>query len=187
MQRNAANALSLSRVPAAFALLLIYDLGSRDRLVASLGIAFFVALSDVLDGKLARTYNNASKLGYVLDGLGDRAFHVAIYLVFVLNGILFAPLAWLLIFREVLQYAVRLVEEDWHANQSALDRFIAKSYTVALQAVFIEVTCASILCSGPVAPLHRSFVSATFLLLSLLSYSRIVPRLWRAWVSATHD
>ncbi len=74
--------------------------------------------SDFFDGRIARKYHVASKFGYILDGLGDRACHVSAYLLLFIAGVLNVLVVWILIFREVSQYAVRLVETDWHSTQS---------------------------------------------------------------------
>lgn len=186
MHKNAANALSLARIPAAFILLLIYEPDSDARLVASLVLALLIAASDILDGQLARRYALASKLGYILDGLGDRAFHVAVYLVFVLSGTLNALVAWILILREVLQYAVRLVDFDWYENKSSTDRIISKIYSLSVHILFLEISISILLYSPSIIDKQRPFVTYILLSLAIASYIRIFQRLKRAWGHATH-
>ena len=63
------NALSLSRVPAALAFLIIYSNGSPWKFTAAILLALFAFLTDVLDGWLSRRWNITSELGYFLDGI----------------------------------------------------------------------------------------------------------------------
>src|SRR5947209_9520902 len=181
MLRHLPHVLSGARIPASLALVALYDPNSAARGSLCLTLILLIIASDVLDGRIARKYGFQSKFGYMLDGLGDRAFHVASVLLLALPGILALPLAWLLIFREISQYAVRIVEADWHSNQSTLDRAITRFYaTVVQSALFIEVIRMLIRPSVP----SWSYVMAINIVLfvaAMLSFSRIFPRLLRAW------
>lgn len=186
MHKHTANLISITRIPASLALLAVFEPRSHSRLTIAFVIAIFVAASDILDGKVARKYKIASKLGYILDGLGDRAFHVSIYLIFVVNGLIGLFVAWILIFREISQYAVRLTEFDWHASQSRVDRTIARSYTIVVQGLFAVTLSLDLL---GVSPRENNYILGLNLLLlgvAIASYSRIVPRLREAWLRATY-
>ena len=176
--------LSVSRIPGSLALLILFD----PRVPASIWISCLltaaIITTDFLDGNFARKYALESKLGYLLDGLGDRAFHVTIYLILLISGVISLVLAWALIFREVSQYAVRLADVDWHKTQSKLDRAVTRSYATAVQVIFAcELFRAAFL------PDARSAAYTVVLNLTLgcaaaVSYSRIIPRLWHAWQDA---
>jgi phosphatidylglycerophosphate synthase len=70
-------------------------------------------LTDFLDGYLARRWNVATAFGYVMDGLGDRAMHVALLLVFMTRYGINPLLVWLVVFREIGVYAIRISSADW--------------------------------------------------------------------------
>jgi phosphatidylglycerophosphate synthase len=176
--------LSVSRIPAALALLAVYRPDNATRASLALGLFCLVAASDLLDGHIARRRHVASEFGYLLDGLGDRAVHVTAYMVLVSTGILPPFLAWVLIFREIAQYAVRLAESDWHRSISPADRWTTKFYAFAVYGAL----CAELL--RPLLGIHRppdyysAIVQLTLGAAALASYSRILPRLWRAWSEA---
>jgi CDP-diacylglycerol--glycerol-3-phosphate 3-phosphatidyltransferase len=113
MLQRVPNALSLSRVVfAPIALLLSLHLAFATY-IATACIVLMALVTDVLDGYLARRWNVASPVGYVMDGLGDRAMHIALLLVFMARYSISPVLVWLVIFREICVYAVRISSTNW--------------------------------------------------------------------------
>ena len=51
---------------------LIIYLGIKNEIIPLIIIAIFIALTDFLDGKLARLWNVSSELGAKLDTIGDK-------------------------------------------------------------------------------------------------------------------
>lgn len=93
------NALSLARligVPVYLWLLL----GPHDD-AAALGVIAFSGLSDYLDGKIARTLNQTSRIGTLLDPAADRLYVFATLLAFAIRGIVPWWLAVVLVARDV--------------------------------------------------------------------------------------
>jgi phosphatidylglycerophosphate synthase len=175
------HALSVARIPISLLIVAIYDQHSFTRSVLCLLLFVLVFLTDLLDGWIARKYSLQSKFGYLLDGLGDRAFHVSCVLILAMDGILILPLAWMLIFREVSQYAVRIVESDWHSSQSRADRLSTRSYAIILQGAFLaEIGRVLTNYSPPPSP-YITGVNLVLFAVAAISFSRIVPRLTRAW------
>ncbi len=187
VHRHAANAISIARIPASLALLVAYQPHSMWRLALCVGIASGIAVSDFADGRVARKYRIQSKLGYMLDGLGDRAFHVAVYLVFVVVGLISLLLAWVLILREISQYAVRLVEGDWLSSQSTVDRAITKTYAVTIEILFFVEVGRAIAVPDWKSPAYVAGVNVVLLVIAAASYARILPRLQRAWIGAINE
>ena len=74
-----------------------------------------------------------SEVGYYLDGIGDKAFTVAIILVFARQNPVLLPIAWLLISREIFLYALRVLDNNRIQNLKKLRRFSL------LQALFIRL------------------------------------------------
>jgi phosphatidylglycerophosphate synthase len=108
------NALSASRIPIALAVLAIATKLSPGTYVATLGLVALAMGSDAADGLLARRWRVESQTGYVLDAMGDRAIHLALILV-ILNRYQIHPvLVWLLVFRDIAIYAIRVLSKDWH-------------------------------------------------------------------------
>ncbi len=82
-----ANIITLSRIFLAFIAMGLLFLGNQYALV-SLILTIFVMWFDGLDGYVARKFNESSKLGAVLDIMGDR-------IVENLYWIVFASLGWI--------------------------------------------------------------------------------------------
>jgi phosphatidylglycerophosphate synthase len=184
--KHAANVLSLIRIPASLGVLATYDPHSPLRLWTGVGLVVVIMGSDFFDGKVARKYHLTSKFGYVLDGLGDRACHVSAYLLLFMAGILSILVVWILIFREISQYAVRLVRPEWHAEQSTIDRAVAQIYTTIVQCLLLLEFLRALL--FPATGLPEIYVTVVNLLLFGAvgaSFVRIGPHLVKSWRDAT--
>lgn len=103
--------LSGSRIIIAFLLLFVFPTQDERVFVFGLVLISIAFLTDILDGKLARRLGIASETGYVLDGLGDRSIYLALILIGMLNGHIGIAFAWLLIFREIGIYALRVLDK----------------------------------------------------------------------------
>jgi phosphatidylglycerophosphate synthase len=93
-------------------------LGCSGHLTPKTYIATLCALAvamatDALDGYLARRFAVAGPSGYVLDAMGDRAIHLAMVLVYFVRYDIHPVLIWLLIFRDIAIYAIRVLSKDW--------------------------------------------------------------------------
>ena len=78
-----------------------------------LAMIVLAMFSDWADGHLARRLAVTSELGYVLDAMGDRAIHLALILLVVVRHDIHPVYAWLLIFRDILIYAIRVLSPSW--------------------------------------------------------------------------
>ena len=160
------HALSLSRIPMSVAVLWLYQPSVPARFWWFLVVLALAAFTDFVDGKVARARGQASEFGYVLDGLCDRAFHIALVLAFFLNGYIGSGIAWLLVFRDVAIYAFRLASPDWFKRGGFLRPVsVVHGYGLRLWAaayVFVDVLFATGLASRPPAFLlgQRVFILA---------------------------
>lgn len=110
--RHIANALSLSRIPLAMGFLIAYTPAEAGGFIAAVALLGIALVTDFVDGKIARASGTASTAGYIIDGMGDKAVYVAIFLAFENAGEINVIVAWLLVLREVFLYALRLLVED---------------------------------------------------------------------------
>jgi phosphatidylglycerophosphate synthase len=127
------NALSFSRVILAAVFLATYSATDAQGYIwgaSAVGIGF---ITDRLDGFLARRLKVVSELGFVLDGLGDRAFYVAFVLALVATHHLSLVIAWLIVFREVMIYAVRVIESGSWRDIRGEFRWMSYVYATAMQ------------------------------------------------------
>jgi phosphatidylglycerophosphate synthase len=114
------NLLTLFRLPLAFFTLLIYDPLDSFLFNLFLCTVALASLTDFLDGKIARRLEMQSEFGYVLDGLCDRAFHVALIMAFFLHQKVPLAIVWLLVLRDIAIYALRLCHVNWFQEAKKL-------------------------------------------------------------------
>lgn len=97
--RHIPNLISILRIllvaPLAFCLL------SKSYTI-SLGVFLLAGFSDVLDGYLARRFNWTSRLGALLDPLGDKLLMVTTYLILGLQAVIPMWLVLAVILRDVI-------------------------------------------------------------------------------------
>ena len=104
------NYLSLSRIPIAATFLVLFDERDPVRFECSLGLLALAVVTDFLDGRIARAYQLSNRTGYFIDGLGDKSVYTAILLVIYREDANQYILPWLLILREIVLYALRVIE-----------------------------------------------------------------------------
>lgn len=99
---NLPNALTLSRF--AFAGLVMYFLRQPGMPSQFIAFIFFAAgaLTDLIDGKLARKYNLITPFGQLMDPIADKFLMFGAFLTFVELGVLPAWMVILMLTREVL-------------------------------------------------------------------------------------
>jgi phosphatidylglycerophosphate synthase len=129
------NLLSIARIPLAGAFLLLYGTDSFGNFIVGLSIAVVALLTDIADGRLARRLGVGTDLGALLDGLGDKAFYVAIYLVIAQERPAELLLLWLLIIREICLYGLRIVDPHRGATTKSL-RWISQAFAVLIRVYF---------------------------------------------------
>ncbi len=100
------NVLSASRIPLAVAFPI-----AAPHPNAAVAVLAAAALSDVLDGWLARRLHQATPTGALVDGIADKVFGASVLVSLVAYGMLSAPLAILLATRELgeLPLALRVL------------------------------------------------------------------------------
>ncbi len=86
---NIPNILTYIRLLAVPAFVLTFFLVTKTAFVniyVSLAIFLFASLTDVVDGKIARKYNQTSDLGGVLDPLADKLLQVSVIICLTIGG-----------------------------------------------------------------------------------------------------
>ncbi len=151
------NLLTFARVvavPVCLALMLLAP-GAR---MALLIIFILAALTDFLDGYLARTWNASSRLGALLDPIADKLI-VALMLVYLLEALRLPPLLFFPISPLFLPVCVILLRELYIAG---LREFLAKQqialpvskggkWKTALQMIAITLLLISLAFGPPIA------------------------------------
>jgi phosphatidylglycerophosphate synthase len=138
MRKYIPNALSCSRIIFAALFLVIYDPEKKLSYVLAVGILILGFGTDAIDGLLARRWRVTSEQGYILDGIGDRAMYISSTLTLVATNRLAASLAWLIVLRELLLYAVRsLPETSWYPVPMG-ERILTKTHALAIRVFFFS-------------------------------------------------
>ena len=110
------NLLSIFRICLGLSVVLLYDPSSLKKLMVVFIFGLMGELSDHLDGPLARRLKVTSRTGYVLDGLADRSLYVAFILCIFATHYVSRIAVWLLVFGQIVVYALRVIDGSWHAT-----------------------------------------------------------------------
>ena len=89
------NLLSLVRIILAYPILLYFYI---EEYLISLGLFLIAALTDALDGFLARTFNWRTDLGKVLDPIADKILLIGMVSIFWINGYIPSYVFFILVF-----------------------------------------------------------------------------------------
>lgn len=130
MKKHIPNTLSVSRVIISAITLYYYNPASCGSYWIFIMLVALAAITDVADGRLARKWMVTSRLGYILDGIGDRAFYIAMIMMFYQYHDVNSMICWALIFREVLIYAVRLIDNNIHAKPWSRSLSVGHAYGI---------------------------------------------------------
>ncbi|GMU02528.1 hypothetical protein KH5H1_66480 [Corallococcus caeni] len=160
------NTLSLSRLPLAAVFIAVSDLRLRALLVV------LAAVTDFLDGWIARHRGLATRLGALIDPVADRAFMVTAFIVCLLDGLIGPVELTLLLLRDIgtaIGFIVARLRPDMRAIELKA-RMLGKLVTALQLAV--------LLCVLLYPPLVRPLVALVALLslASVVDYTRAV---WR--------
>lgn len=112
MPMNTANKLTILRVLMIPVFLLILYLGFPGARYIALGIFVVASLTDMLDGYIARHYNQITDFGKFMDPLADKCLVTAAMLWFVEIGQMPAWAVLIVIIREFAVSGLRMIAAD---------------------------------------------------------------------------
>jgi CDP-diacylglycerol--glycerol-3-phosphate 3-phosphatidyltransferase len=174
MRKAIPNALSVIRLPAALAFLIFYEPSNKILYCIAVSIAIFAVCTDILDGYLARKWKVTSDLGYFLDALGDKSFHLAVLVVMLHSGALSLTMAWAFILRDILIYAARGLDRRMWDNVKRL-RPLSRAAVVSIRLYFLGFVVSDGLTFLPVRAPHAIEYYQLFGYIALaLSYSSLI-------------
>lgn len=104
-----ANLMTILRVLMAFLALIMLFSGNPAYAVSAAFITLFVIILDGLDGYVARKYNEATKLGSVIDILGDRIVENLYWVAFAMLGWVAAWIPFVVLTRGILTDGLRSI------------------------------------------------------------------------------
>ncbi len=166
---NVPNVISLSRMALAVAFVLINDTPTRIVLVAA------AALTDLLDGLVARLANQRSVIGALLDPIADRLFVLAAVSAYLINGHLGTGQYFIFISRDIATAVGFLVARiiPWLRPVVFRARLLGKAVTVLQLSTLIAVL---------VKPAATTGLIVAIGVLSVMSIFDYTLALWRARV-----
>ncbi len=134
------NMLTMFRIPLAF-LCAYFAFFKEDpfSLSVSLGLFLLAAITDAVDGHLARRWKIVSKFGKIWDPIADKILILGVLVVFTYNGIVPLILTLLIVAREVLLTVIRLMLLSKKIVLAA--RQSGKFKTISQVAVLISIYC----------------------------------------------
>jgi len=168
---NVPNVISLSRMALAVAFVLINDTPTRIVLVLA------AALTDFLDGLVARLANQRSVIGALLDPIADRLFVLAAVSAYLINGKLGTGQYFVFISRDIATAVGFLVARiiPWLRPVVFRARLLGKAVTVLQLSTLIAVL---------VKPAATTGLIVAIGILSAMSIFDYTLALWRARVVA---
>ena len=142
-------------------------------LEARVGLIGAAALTDFLDGWLARRVHATSRWGALLDPIADRVFVLTVVGVFLFNGLLSTPEYFILIMRDLATAVGFLTARviSWLRPVEFKARITGKVVTVLQLFTLIAVLIAQ-----PALP----YLLAAVALVSTISIADYTLALWRA-------
>ncbi len=167
MQLALLHTLSLSRLGFAALFLMTSDTMLRAGLIVASG------LTDVLDGWIARHARLTTRLGALIDPVGDRGFAVAALLALLLDGLLTPVQVCLLLVRDVATALGFLLARLFPAFRSV--EFKARALGKAVTSLQTVTLLAALLWPAAVPPLV-----ATVAVLATVAVGDYARAVWRA-------
>ena len=105
---NTANKLTILRVILVPIFMIFLLMESTSMHIAALFIFVIASLTDMLDGKIARKYNQITDFGKFMDPLADKMLTTAAFLVFMEQGIINSWVLMIVLAREFAIAGIRL-------------------------------------------------------------------------------
>lgn len=109
------NAISLGRAVAGPVVMALIISASRSALLAAFIIMILAEFSDILDGMIARRFNQESDLGAYVDPVCDSIFHLSVFLAFLAVGWMSIAMFFLIYTRDlVVPYLKTFARQSGH-------------------------------------------------------------------------
>ena len=109
---NPPNTLTLSRFGMALLLMVCLSVSFPGNMIVALLIFILAALTDALDGYLARKIYGCTDFGKLMDPLADKVLTAAAFIGFVELGVMPAWMVTLILAREFMVTGLRLLAAD---------------------------------------------------------------------------
>ncbi len=140
---NIANRLTVLRIVLTFVFMFFLFCHGLWAKIASFLIFIFVALSDFLDGRIARKRNMVTDFGKIMDPIADKIFVLAAFAAFVQLQLIEAWMLLIIMYREILIMSLRLFALNkgkvLSASKAGKQKTFSQMIVVAIILIFIVV------------------------------------------------
>lgn len=133
---NIANKITVSRILVTVIFVILATINSEVCRWAAWGCGLFAAVSDVIDGYLARKYELVTDFGKLMDPLADKIFMAAALLVLVENNIVPAWVVIVILSREFAVTGLRLIAAQ---KGEVIDAAIGGKIKTFIQFIYIAL------------------------------------------------
>ncbi len=175
---NLPNLLTLSRILLIPIFVVVFATPTPARTMTAAGLFLVAALTDLLDGYLARRRSQVTRLGRLLDPIADKLLVLSGLVLLVQFGRVAAWVAILIIARELAVTGIRAIAE---AQDLALPVETLGKYKMVMQvvAILLLILGNGLLPLGPQLHLLGTLVLYLALLLGLISGGQYLASYWR--------
>lgn len=168
------NIISLFRIVLIPVFCLLYFSGLEKGFVYAFEIVILSALSDVIDGFIARKFNMISDVGKVLDPIADKLTQVALVVCLTFNHKMLFPVLSVLVTKELLTAVAAAL---WLKNgrEPISARWWGKVSTALLYTSFMYyILCDIFAYNNMYIEVFFTAITIAFLLFSMCSYIKLV-------------
>ena len=161
------NLLSLVRIILAYPILLYFYI---EEYLISLGLFLIAALTDALDGFLARTFNWRTDLGKVLDPIADKILLIGMVSIFWINEYIPSYVFFILVFRDTVILIGAAFHMTVYEVGSPKPNLLGKITTFMQIIYFLSILIEIVFTLNLMQPIYHLLI-CTLCLLSLISYT----------------
>jgi CDP-diacylglycerol---glycerol-3-phosphate 3-phosphatidyltransferase len=133
---NIANKITVSRILVTVVFVILAAINTEMCRLAAWGCGLFAAVSDVVDGYLARKYELVTDFGKLMDPLADKIFMAAALVVLVENNIVPGWVVIIILSREFAVTGLRLIAAQ---KGKVIDAAIGGKIKTFVQFIYIAV------------------------------------------------
>ncbi|MFH1846258.1 MAG: CDP-diacylglycerol--glycerol-3-phosphate 3-phosphatidyltransferase [Candidatus Omnitrophota bacterium] len=140
---NLPNKITLTRIGLVFVFMFFLFLKGVGPKITALGIFLIAALTDYLDGFIAKKYNISSDFGKIMDPVADKVLTLAAFLAFVELELVPAWMVVIIILRELIITSIRLIalrkQEVLAAGRAGKQKTFSQMFSIFVILVFIII------------------------------------------------
>ena len=172
---NLANQITLYRLLAAPLFMIFFNLGETWTKVTALVILLLALITDLLDGYVARNWQQSTLVGKILDPLVDFLFFITVFLCLMVDGWLPFWIVYVLLVRELAMHL--LIRPLMLARGISPKARLAGKLKTSLQSLtaVLLVVLSVVAKTGPIPESYLRVAFWAMLIVMLLSVGSLIP------------